>query len=132
MTAEHVKWGTHLVGCAQLISELDFARLTQDARRLRASNLRMDDNLFDGMPVYRNKSGRESLEESLRPDENIVSTIVGKKISYDDYGRVFETDGRKGREDGIDLPMFETLQDLYWFYARQDAFQSMISGNPLM
>jgi hypothetical protein len=36
-TAEHVKWSTHLVGAAQLLTELDFRSLTREARRLKAA-----------------------------------------------------------------------------------------------
>jgi hypothetical protein len=73
----------------------------------------------------------------MMPDEKLVSTIVGQTVSYDDYGRVFEdVDMNKDRKHGfhgkLDARTFETLEDLYWFYLRQDAFQSMVSGNPLM
>lgn len=73
----------------------------------------------------------------MMPDENLVSTIVGKQVSYDDFGAVFEENG--AREDtkpnisaNLDLNSFETFQDLYWAYARQDSYQSIVSGNPLM
>ena len=73
----------------------------------------------------------------MMPDEILVSTIVGKKVSYEHHGRVIEdvemnTDRKYGIPGKLDLRTFETAQDLYWWYARQDAFQSIISGNPLM
>jgi hypothetical protein len=140
MTAEHVKWGTHIMGCAQLISELDFSRLAQEARRLKAARTEEDIRLpyhNPGMLIDQTLLSQRLEESSMMPDENIVSIIMGRKISYDDFGRVLgDTDGRKNRgsrlPDKLDLRTYEHLQDLYWFYARQDAFQSMVSGNPLM
>ncbi|KAF2636770.1 hypothetical protein P280DRAFT_492759 [Massarina eburnea CBS 473.64] len=141
MTAEHVKWSTHLVGCAQLLSELDFSRLTQEARRLKAAKTEQETRLpyqNPGMLIDQRLLDRKLKEESgMMPDEYIVSAIVGRKINYDNIGRVVEdTDGRRNPSGGLpgklDLRTFETLQDLYWFYARNDAFQSMVSGDPLI
>ncbi|KAI7558612.1 hypothetical protein KC346_g23000, partial [Hortaea werneckii] len=32
----------------------------------------------------------------------------------------------------LDLAKFEILKDLYWWYCKQDAYQSIISGNSLL
>lgn len=138
--AEHSSWSRHLAGAAQLIAELDFRSLTREARRLRAAQ-----NAQERQYPYQNpemlidqRQFDQKLRDSMKVvDESLVSTIVGKKISYDDFGMVFEENGARqetkpklpGR---LDLQSFETLQDLYWAYARQDAYQSIISGNPLM
>jgi hypothetical protein len=71
------------------------------------------------------------------PDKSLVSSIVGKEVSYDDFGMILEEDGPLEEkntqiQDDFDLRGFETMQDLYWWYARQDVFQSIVSGNPLM
>jgi len=77
------------------------------------------------------------IESAMMPDERLVSTIVGKSVKYDEFGMVFESNGTK-QETKSNLPetltsrSFETLQDLYWSYARHDVFQSIISGNPLI
>ena len=76
-------------------------------------------------------------ERDLMPDENLVSTIIGKQVSYDDFGMVFEDDtarqSQKSRlTSDFDTREFETLQDLYWWYCRHDMWQSCVSGNPLM
>ena len=76
-------------------------------------------------------------ESAMMPDEGLVSTIVGKKVSYEDFGMVFEENGAR-QETGsslpgvLDLRNFETLQDLYWYRARHDMYQSIVSGKPLM
>lgn len=140
MSAEHVKWGTHLVGSAQLIAELDFPSLTQEARRLKAAKTARESNF-----PYQNPNmliDQKQLDQSLRdsvmmPDEKLISTILGQTVSYEDHGKVIEDvdmnqDRRRRFHGKLDLPTFGTLEDLYWFYLRQDAFQSMVSGNRLM
>ncbi|KAF1980493.1 hypothetical protein BU23DRAFT_444283 [Bimuria novae-zelandiae CBS 107.79] len=132
MTAEHVKWSTHLVGAAQLLTELDFPLLTLEARRLKAAEVAQERRFLANLGQH------DSFPtENTMPDERLVSQIVGQKISYEDFGRVLEhgDDGQERRPPlpaKLDLKTFETLQDLHWFYLRQDAFQSSVSGNPLI
>lgn len=135
-----MKWSTHLVGGAHLLAELDFRSLTQEARRLKAAQTEQESKFPHHNPhmLIDQKQFNQNLKErAMMPDESLVSTIVGKKISYDDFGRVFEDgDIKQGRRSNLpgklDLRTYETLQDLYWWYSRQDAFQSIVSGNPLM
>jgi hypothetical protein len=139
-TAEHVKWSTHLVGAAQLIKELDFRSLTREARRLKAAHMAEERQFPRQNPemLIDQKLFNKSLEErAMVPDENLVSTIIGKQVNYDDFGMIVEENGARCEKkanlpEKLDLQSFETLQDLYWWYARHDAFQSIISGNPLM
>ncbi len=139
-TAEHNKWSTHLVGAAQLLTELDFRSLSLEARNLRAAQMAQEqffpsekaETLIDL------KYFDQTLEHaSSLPDEAVVSTIFGKQVSYDSHGMVSGEDNVK--HEGIpdlsgqlDLRSYETLQDLYWWYARHDMYQSIVSGNPLM
>jgi hypothetical protein len=139
-TAEHVKWSTHLVGAAQLLTELDFRSLTREARRLKAAQ-NAEERQFPyqnpEMLIDQKDFNRKLEERAMMPDPNLVSTIIGKKVNYDDFGMIVEENGvryekKTNLSDKLDLQGFETLQDLYWWYARHDAFQSMVSGNPLM
>ncbi|PVH94263.1 hypothetical protein DM02DRAFT_661196 [Periconia macrospinosa] len=139
MTAEHIKWNTHVVGCAQLISELGFPSLTQKARQLKAAKIEEESKLPYHNPymlINQKQLDRILRNSAMMPDEGLISTIVGNKVSYDDFGKVFEETNRRASNsvllDDLDLRTYETLQDIYWFYARQDAFQSIISGNPLI
>lgn len=139
-TAEHVKWSTHLVGAQRLITELDFRSLTREARRLKAAQTaqaRQYPYENPEMLIDQRQFDLKLKDSAMMPDENLVSTIVGKNVSYDEFGIVFEENG--GRQETpsnlpgrLDLRSFETLQDLYWAYARHDVYQSIISGNPLM
>jgi hypothetical protein len=139
-TAEHVKWSTHLVGAAQLLTELDFRSLTREARRFKAAQ-NAEERQFPyqnpEMLIDQKDFNRKLEERAMMPDPNLVSTIIGKKVNYDDFGMILEDNGvryeKKTCLSGkLDLQGFETLQDLYWWYVRHDAFQSMVSGNPLM
>ena len=139
-TAEHTKWSTHLVGAAQLLAELDFRSLTREARRLRAAQMAEERQFPSQNPeiVIDQQQFSENLRErDLQPDENLVSAIVGKQVSYDDFGMVIEDSG--ARQDAkirlsgdFNIKSFETLEDLYWWYCRHDMWQSCVSGNPLM
>jgi len=139
-TAEHVKWSTHLVGAAQLLTELDFRSLTREARRLKAAQTAQERQFPYQNPamLIDQKYFNQRLKESaMMPDESLVSTIVGKQVQYDEFGMIVEENGVRHEKqtslpEKLDLQGFETLQDLYWWYARHDAYQSMISGNPLM
>jgi len=138
--AEHVKWSTHLVGAQRLITELDFRSLTREARRLKAAQTAQEQKYpcqNPDMLIDQEKLVARLIESAMMPDERLVSTIVGKSVKYDEFGMVFESNGTK-QETKSNLPetltsrSFETLQDLYWSYARHDVFQSIISGNPLI
>jgi hypothetical protein len=139
-TAEHVKWSTHLIGAAQLLTELDFRSLTQEAQRLKAAQAREDRQHPSHNPemLIDQKSFYQRLEEhAMMPNESLVSTIVGKNVSYDTLGITLEEnwsrDERKTSLPGkLDLQGFQIFQDLYWWYVRHDAFKSIISGHPLM
>jgi len=137
MTAEHVKWSTHLVGATQLISELDYPSLSREARRLKAVQNAEERNMLSPRKLSPNVGDKNNKEDTLAPDEDVISSIVGKKVSYDEFGSVVEIiddQQQKPQRDApkLDLRTFETLQDLYWYHSRHDAFQSMVSGNPLV
>ncbi|KAF2124986.1 hypothetical protein P153DRAFT_360618 [Dothidotthia symphoricarpi CBS 119687] len=139
-TAEHTKWSTHLIGAAQLVAELDFRSLTREARRLKAAQAAQERQFPYQNPemlIDQKQLNRRLQESTMMPDERLVSVIIGNKVSYDDFGMVFEENGMRQEKKTslpgkLDLKSFETLQDLYWWYARHDAWQSMISGNPLI
>lgn len=139
-TAEHVKWGTHLVGAQRLITELDFRSLTREARRLQAAQTAMERQFPHQNPemfIDQTAFDQKLKDSALMPDQSMVSTIVGERVNYDDFGMVFEDNGvrhdtRPNIPAKLDLQSYDTLQDIYWSYARHDVYQSILSGNPLM
>ncbi|KAL6710947.1 hypothetical protein ACN47E_006822 [Coniothyrium glycines] len=138
--AEHSSWSRHLAGAAQLITELDFPSLTREARRIQAAqNVEERQNPYQNPEILNHqKEFLQKMRDTVETvDETLVSTIVGKKVDYDDFGRVMEENGQTcdttaGAAGKLNLQSYATLQDLFWQYARQDAYQSIISGNPLI
>jgi hypothetical protein len=130
LTADHVKWSTHLAGSKQLFLETDFCTMTKQFRRLkieRAGRIR-------GKRKFSYPSETEARDEILDQihdvDERVVSEISGKEVKYDGHGQILTSDNAVPQ--GLDLSKFEILRDLYWWYLKQDAYQSIISGNALM
>jgi hypothetical protein len=147
MTADHLKWNSHLLGAKQLIIEIDLAGMAREHEKLKAeraaaaeaerkrtsSNGRMD--YADGQLAY---SHSFASVEDLPIDEGLVSAFVGTQVRYNEFGRVVEEGHNKVKRPCVspngtfDVEKFETLQDLFWWYCKQDVYQSLISGNPLL
>ncbi|KAG9191664.1 hypothetical protein G6011_10398 [Alternaria panax] len=139
-TAEHVKWGTHLIGAQRLITELDFRALTREARRLRAAQTAMERQFPHQNPemlIDQRQFDQRLKDSALMPDRSLVSMVVGNNVNYDDFGMLFEDNGarhdtRPNIPTKLDLQSYNTLQDIYWSYVRHDAYQSILSGNHLI
>ena len=128
--AEHTNWGRHLVGARELLAELNFPRMTREARRLKSVKQQC---FTSGMLVGQNRSQERHQAESLVLDESLLSHILGQQVRYDDFGTVIdESESERAKTNPLDLKTFDLFQDLYWWYIRQDCLQSLISGNPLM
>jgi hypothetical protein len=136
MTAEHVKWCSHLSGAKSLIAEIDYLSMSKEARRLKAEAAgHRAQHPHSDITLQREIYGQT--EDEHHPiDENIVSAFFGKKLKYDQFGRIIDDLENGKRRNSLpelfDLGRFELYQDLFWWYAKQDCFQSIISGNPLL
>ncbi|KAL1862085.1 hypothetical protein Plec18170_000909 [Paecilomyces lecythidis] len=138
--AEHHKWNSHVAGSAQLIREIDFAGLTRDLRahrrRVRAQREQMAQ--METWPWYDQLGGASEddpfCEKESEVDENLVGSLMGRVINYDQFGRI--EDGREAASPKKhftkkDIENYRIQSDLYWWYTKQDLFQSLISGNSL-
>lgn len=137
MTAEHLKWCSHLSGAKSLISELNYLSMTKETRMERAEEARRQSYYQGGSMAMQQVVGLSSPpEDAQRPiDEHVVSSFFGKKLSYDDFGRIVEDQPNGRRRDPstpFDLARFELYQDLFWWYVKQDCYQSIISGNKVL
>ncbi|KZF25375.1 hypothetical protein L228DRAFT_75322 [Xylona heveae TC161] len=149
MTAEHTKWNSHLSGAKQLIAELNLAekskRLRGMKREAAATIKQAQDAYFAGDPTSLSNlhmMGLNPLANAFRPeddiDEKLISKLMGRQFRYDYYGRVI--DGELGGVAGApkpplspqDIENFKTQQDLFWWYCKQDVYQSVLSGNALL
>lgn len=126
MTADHMKWNSHLMGARQLFVETDFAGMAKQFRSMKRERaLRVHTSGF-----YQTQPQDELLDQMTDVDDRTVSIVAGHEVRYDDAGEIL-TPGASIPRD-LDLSKWEVLKDLYWWYCKQDAYQSIVSGNPLL
>lgn len=140
-TAEHNKWNSHLAGARELILEIDFVGMT---RRIIAykkeTNLIKNGSTYNyGQDQHYNNHRRMSfdiLRTDKELDEDLISILMGYRTRYDEYGEVAGVAGTPPHHQvpltPKDVEDFEIQCDLYWWYAKQDMYQSLISGNRLL
>ena len=128
MTADHAKWNTHLSGSKQLFVDTDFSTMTKQFIRMKAERAgrRLGKRKFSVIVQEQD----EILDQTHEVDERVVSDLSGKEVKYESYGQIMTVDHAIPQE--LDVRKFEILRDLYWWYLKQDAYQSIVSGNPLM
>jgi len=146
MNGEHQKWSNHLLGSKVLLNEIDFRgmtnyikRQTKEKRQQRSRHTQMlHHNMAMGLepdPYEEELEDAPYLPEN-DVDENLVGMIMGKKLKYDRFGQILDDVYEPGRQDKVytprDIEIYENQRDLFWWYAKQDAFQSILSGNRLL
>jgi hypothetical protein len=130
MTADHMKWNMHLTGSKQLFLETDFATMSRQFRRLKTDRMSRHEIGHIKAESPQISARDEILDQIYDVDERVVSELAGKEVRYDDYGQILTQ--RSKIPPALDLSRFEILRDLYWWYLKQDAYQSIVSGNPLL
>lgn len=139
MGGETSKWNIHLAGAKILAMEIDFAGKTRQIRAYRAQMKKYLKHLKSEHHAAFVQENR--VPASLIPDcdwevdEDLVSALTGYPIRYDYHcqtgvGRASQTLPFALTAREVDL--YKMQADLYWWYAKQDIFQSMISGNNLL
>ena len=135
-TAEHNKWNSHLAGARQLVMEIDFAGTT---KQIKEQNAQAKANkYYSGFSGYQQPfSGhRFSDDVSLEVDNGLISTLMGSKSHFDQYGRIIDptasTAPRMSPLTPKDIETYQIQRDLFWWYCKQDVFQSALSGNRLL
>ncbi|KAL2000579.1 hypothetical protein VTN02DRAFT_2886 [Thermoascus thermophilus] len=147
MAAEHFKWSSHVAGACQLIREIDLEGLTRDIRaqrrRVKAQAQQREQMARSAEYYLQPSSGRSMSEDDpfgeteSDLDEDLIGTLIGRAVDYDHFGRVEDGDHHHRRSrpyhfTARDMENYRIQSDLYWWYAKQDIFQSMISGNRLL
>ncbi|OJD27756.1 white-opaque regulator 1 [Blastomyces percursus] len=143
MSAEHSKWNSHVAGASHLIQESDLGRTTRDIRSMRARAKQEHMRLTQSMPWLGMGTSYFGIrfENDLFADkeadinDDFISTIMGRPMSYNNFGDVEginpATPSERNLTEG-DIEEYRIRSDLYWFYYKQDVYQSMISGNQLL
>jgi hypothetical protein len=139
-TAEHNKWDSHLAGAKQLIMDIDFAGIGKRMAAHKAAdgkNAAYDE--FNTVYEYPYR-GREFATDPPRNcrseiNEDLVSTIMGWQVRYNEYGFVEDGDrswtGQKPLTSK-EMEEFDIQRDLFWWYCKQDLYRTMVSGNRLL
>lgn len=123
-----------------LVSEIDFDGITKYLRSVRLQQHR-EERAMDYQaqqqgyrPMYDQRLQHLGATEEV--DENIVSMLMGKKLRYDQYGRIVEDsppdDRRSKTYTERDIATYETQRDLFWWYCKNDAYQSILGGGRLL
>ncbi|OJJ46771.1 hypothetical protein ASPZODRAFT_66476 [Penicilliopsis zonata CBS 506.65] len=140
LAADHFKWNSHVAGSAQLVREIDFAGLTRDLRaqrrRVRAQReQRAQERSFFGSNFISYPSEDDPFaEKEATVDENVVGSIMGRAVNYDNFGQVDDGSTQSPPQKHFtrkDIDDYRIQCDLYWWYCKQDMIQSLISGNRL-
>ncbi|ETN46750.1 uncharacterized protein HMPREF1541_00939 [Cyphellophora europaea CBS 101466] len=135
--ADHSRWNLHLVGATKLVTEHDLSGLTCTMRRARAQARQM--------AAYANSALTEAdLEQAgIAPsllndvdwdvDEKLVSALTGLGINYDTPARGVAYEARAPQPvTERELAKYKTKLDLWWWFCKQDMFQSLVSGERLL
>ena len=127
LTADHLKWSTHLSGARGLILEADFRGKTQAIRQ----RVRMAKNAGPFTPSAWGIRGSPSDDNTAwqgfcEPDQSMVEHLMGFRLVESP-----EMEHLKHFGD-LDPNLFQVQQDLFWWYCKQDAYHSIISGNDLL
>lgn len=130
LTASHHNWTTLLKGAYQLVKEIDFSGMIRSAATLC-------DELKGGKVASACLLGQSSdlLECSTRSflanfqtvDETLLSAIAGRDVHYERGHGL----GESLKHTTAELARFEILQDLYWWYFKQDVIYGIMGGTHL-
>lgn len=140
-TAEHNKWNSHLSGARELIMDISYVKLAKKVDAYRRQSGIGTDNSITRRRHY-SDDGNGSISPSDFPtfqdealDYTLINTLMGWDTrSGDAEGRV--VDHEHSPEPQVtsrrDVEEYETQVDLFWWYAKQDTYQSILSGNRLL
>ena len=138
--ADHQKWSNHLLGAKQLVREIDFAGMTKQIKSMKMQQRREErERKFQAEKhgrrgSYDDQTRFQTIAEDV--DENIVGMLMGKKLRYDQYGRIMDDDAPDDGPSRVytqrELEVYETQRDLFWWYCKQDVYQSILGGGRLL
>ena len=139
--ADHQKWTNHLLGARMLVREIDFAGTTKYIKSMKRRQRQEEE--------YRRSHQIQKYEKTIIHDngfqpsnvaddvnENIIAILMGKQLRYDQFGQVIDENFTDAGENKVyterDLEIYETQRDLFWWYCKQDVYQSILGGSKLL
>lgn len=138
--ADHQKWSNHLLGARHLLSQIEFAKV---AKHIKVSKQKEREKERARDFENRRQSGSSFMDDKSRflnyaddVDENLVGMLLGTKVRYDQYGKIMEDVEQDEYENTVysekDIEVYELQRDVYWWYAKQDVYQSLLGGGRLL
>jgi len=122
MQADHQKWTSHLLGAKQLIKEVNFAERTKEIKAMK----RRKRAQYTGWDPQQTAE----LEEV---DEDFIAMITGEKFGEAYGGGILNDEpARHYIHSDRDIEIYENFRDLFWWFCKQDVYQSILSGNKLL
>lgn len=137
LAADHSRWNLHLAGAMKLVTEHDLAGLTYRARRSRSRAKQTLANCSaQGLSIEVSQLGiAPSLldEVAWNLDQKVVSDLTGLTIDYDNI-RSYTTNETESSQPMTEseVATYRTKMDLWWWFCKQDMFQSLVSGERLL
>ncbi|KAG9241931.1 hypothetical protein BJ878DRAFT_202247 [Calycina marina] len=138
--ADHQKWTNHLLGACMLVREIDFAGTTRYIKSMKQRQRQEQEHTrYEQHHQHEYSATGNSVDNTISSvddvNENIVAIIMGKQIRYDQHGQVIDEDIQETRDTKVytkrDLEIYENQRDLFWWYCKQDVYQSILGGGKL-
>ncbi|KAK6957888.1 hypothetical protein Daesc_000677 [Daldinia eschscholtzii] len=136
--SDHDKWSRHLLGARLIIKEVPFAEMTRAMMRIKcqqriqeAHQPQMD--AFGMFAAYEETSPLHKDWDLL--DVPLLREVTGRDISFDELGMIPEERSAYPRsrfqQTDKDMENYQQLSDLFWWYCKQDVYQSVLGGTRL-
>lgn len=142
MAAEHDKWSSHIHGAKQLLKEIDFDRVArrvevldeEERSKQQNPNLQQEQEQQPELQQQNQlsllrlrKMRRQQVYNEV--DENFAALLSGGKTRKRSL-----RPGRRGEGafSTKELDMVQLQADMFWWFAKMDCYQSLISGCPLV
>ncbi|KAI9800863.1 MAG: hypothetical protein M1825_003646 [Sarcosagium campestre] len=142
MANEHVKWNSHLLGARQLLREIDIAGISRRiyAWRRREAREQKSKTVYQGLPSSeRDMLERASTAVESGSDDYLVKLFMGRSARPGSSAGVAgggllddSTEALGPEPSPQEVENYELLSDMFWWYAKQDIYQSILSGNSLL
>jgi hypothetical protein len=121
-----------------IVREIDFTGMTKYIRSVKEQKRREErERGFQQQSIggfYDDRSRQQEIDEDV--DENIVGMLMGREIRYNQYGLIMDDvasdNGSTRSYTQRELDVYETQRDLFWWYCKQDVYQSILGGGRLL
>lgn len=138
--ADHQKWSNHLLGAKHLLVQIKFAKF---AKQIKLNKLKQREQERVRESEHRRRTGSTFVDDKSRyetyvedVDENLIGMLMGKRLRYDQFGRIIDENDLEEEDNTVytekEIDDYEIQRDIYWWYAKQDIYQSILGGGRLL